>query len=158
MPDEYLPPNKILFLQNLPESVNKEQLLALFTQSVQNFKYGDHCSCICSLKVSEPARSSSYSNKEGHRIRGVYGRGKRKRCEGRAPQLQAGRREQNQGDFSASLLFVSTAKDAFLRSLSPESNHIHSCTDGIITHYIVIFTFCFREHNIGCPVREDDER
>ncbi|KAF7965379.1 hypothetical protein HWV62_15897 [Athelia sp. TMB] len=32
MPDEYLPPNKILFLQNLPESVNKEQLLALFTQ------------------------------------------------------------------------------------------------------------------------------
>jgi len=32
MPDEYLPPNKILFLQNLPESVTKDQLLALFTQ------------------------------------------------------------------------------------------------------------------------------
>ena len=34
MPDEYLPPNKILFLQNLPESVTKEQLTALFSQSV----------------------------------------------------------------------------------------------------------------------------
>ncbi|KAF5384026.1 hypothetical protein D9757_006943 [Collybiopsis confluens] len=32
MPDEYLPPNKILFLQNLPESVTKDQLLALFNQ------------------------------------------------------------------------------------------------------------------------------
>ena len=32
MPDEYLPPNKILFLQNLPETVTKDQLNALFTQ------------------------------------------------------------------------------------------------------------------------------
>ena len=32
MPDEYLPPNKILFLQNLPESVTKDQLMALFSQ------------------------------------------------------------------------------------------------------------------------------
>ncbi|KAJ7040254.1 hypothetical protein C8F04DRAFT_1254017 [Mycena alexandri] len=32
MPDEYLPPNKILFLQNLPESVTKEQLVSLFSQ------------------------------------------------------------------------------------------------------------------------------
>jgi len=32
MPDEYLPPNKILFLQNLPESVTKDQLLTLFAQ------------------------------------------------------------------------------------------------------------------------------
>jgi len=31
MPDEYLPPNKILFLQNLPESVTKDQLLSLFS-------------------------------------------------------------------------------------------------------------------------------
>jgi len=34
MPDEYLPPNKILFLQNLPESVSKDQLMALFSQSI----------------------------------------------------------------------------------------------------------------------------
>lgn len=34
MPDEYLPPNKILFLQNLPESVTKDQLLSLFSQLV----------------------------------------------------------------------------------------------------------------------------
>ncbi|KZV62785.1 RNA-binding domain-containing protein [Peniophora sp. CONT] len=32
MPDEYLPPNKILFLQNLPETVTKEQLTNLFQQ------------------------------------------------------------------------------------------------------------------------------
>ncbi|PIL31181.1 hypothetical protein GSI_05878 [Ganoderma sinense ZZ0214-1] len=32
MPDEYLPPNKILFLQNLPETVTKDQLMALFSQ------------------------------------------------------------------------------------------------------------------------------
>ncbi|EKM61643.1 uncharacterized protein PHACADRAFT_248371 [Phanerochaete carnosa HHB-10118-sp] len=32
MPDEYLPPNKILFLQNLPENVTKDQLMALFSQ------------------------------------------------------------------------------------------------------------------------------
>ncbi|TCD67882.1 hypothetical protein EIP91_011816 [Steccherinum ochraceum] len=32
MPDEYLPPNKILFLQNLPESVTKDQLMGLFSQ------------------------------------------------------------------------------------------------------------------------------
>ena len=34
MPDEYLPPNKILFLQNLPESVTKDQLMGLFSQYV----------------------------------------------------------------------------------------------------------------------------
>ena len=34
MPDEYLPPNKILFLQNLPENVTKDQLMALFSQCV----------------------------------------------------------------------------------------------------------------------------
>lgn len=34
MPDEYLPPNKILFLQNLPDNVTKDQLMALFSQCV----------------------------------------------------------------------------------------------------------------------------
>jgi U2 small nuclear ribonucleoprotein B'' len=43
MPDEYLPPNKILFLQNLPESVTKEQLLALFSQSA--FFFGSPVIC-----------------------------------------------------------------------------------------------------------------
>jgi len=37
MPDEYLPPNKILFLQNLPENVTKDQLMALFSQYVLLF-------------------------------------------------------------------------------------------------------------------------
>ena len=35
MPDEYLEPNKILFLQNLPENVTKDQLMALFSQYVK---------------------------------------------------------------------------------------------------------------------------
>lgn len=30
MPDEYLPPNKILFIQNLPETITKEDLENLF--------------------------------------------------------------------------------------------------------------------------------
>lgn len=30
MPDEYLPPNKILFVQNLPDDTTKEALEALF--------------------------------------------------------------------------------------------------------------------------------
>ncbi|KAJ2914934.1 hypothetical protein MD484_g5498, partial [Candolleomyces efflorescens] len=32
MPDEYFPPNKILFMQNLPESATKDQLTLLFSQ------------------------------------------------------------------------------------------------------------------------------
>ncbi|KAH8925195.1 hypothetical protein BT69DRAFT_1216806 [Atractiella rhizophila] len=32
MPDEYLPPNKILFIQNLPEVITKEKLDGLFKQ------------------------------------------------------------------------------------------------------------------------------
>lgn len=34
MPDEYLPPNKILFLQNLPVDITKDTLMSLFSQSV----------------------------------------------------------------------------------------------------------------------------
>lgn len=43
MPDEYLPPNKILFLQNLPESVTKDQLLGLFSQYALSFVYSVVC-------------------------------------------------------------------------------------------------------------------
>lgn len=34
MPDEYLPPNKILFIQNLPTDTTKDQLTTLFLPSV----------------------------------------------------------------------------------------------------------------------------
>jgi len=34
MPDEYLPPNKILFIQNLPIDTTKDQLNTLFSQYV----------------------------------------------------------------------------------------------------------------------------
>ena len=42
MPDEYLPPNKILFLQNLPDSVTKDQLTALFSQCVHPRSFAVH--------------------------------------------------------------------------------------------------------------------
>ena len=32
MPDEYLPPNAILFIQNLPSGITKERLESLFSQ------------------------------------------------------------------------------------------------------------------------------
>ena len=41
MPDEYLPPNKILFIQNLPDSITKEALEALFRQCVSLIHCGD---------------------------------------------------------------------------------------------------------------------
>jgi U2 small nuclear ribonucleoprotein B'' len=41
MPDEYLPPNKILFLQNLPETTTKEQLISLFSQYVLSLILSD---------------------------------------------------------------------------------------------------------------------
>ena len=34
MPDEYLPPNRVLFIQNLPVEVTKEVLTELFGQYV----------------------------------------------------------------------------------------------------------------------------
>jgi U2 small nuclear ribonucleoprotein B'' len=34
MPDEYLPPNKILFVQNLPQDITKEALMVLFSPYV----------------------------------------------------------------------------------------------------------------------------
>ena len=37
MPDEYLPPNKILFLQNLPETTTQKQLMELFSQYASYF-------------------------------------------------------------------------------------------------------------------------
>ena len=54
MPDEYLPPNKILFLQNLPETVTKEQLNALFSQ-------------LCHSQIS-----SAFSDTLPHRYPNLY--------------------------------------------------------------------------------------
>jgi U2 small nuclear ribonucleoprotein B'' len=34
MPDEYLPPNKILFIQQLPETASKESIEKIFKQFV----------------------------------------------------------------------------------------------------------------------------
>lgn len=37
IPDEYLPPNNILFLQNLPETITQQQIIELF-QRFPGFK------------------------------------------------------------------------------------------------------------------------
>lgn len=95
MPDEYLPPNKILFLQNLPESVSKDQLMALFSQlRVTRYFFLD--SLLLGLatvhvfvdsflsatfyQVSKSVRSASHSNEKRYRFRGVCGRDE---CNGR---------------------------------------------------------------------------
>ena len=49
------------------------------------------------LQIPEPIRSASYPDEEGYCFRRVYGRGKCNCGQGRAAQLQARRREQNQG-------------------------------------------------------------
>jgi hypothetical protein len=59
MPDEYLPPNKILFLQNLPESVTKDQLMALFSQFRQPFLY---CGRLLTMPTGTPTYTKSVSS------------------------------------------------------------------------------------------------
>ena len=39
MPDEYLPPNPILFVQNLPDEITKEGLEKLFAPYVSCFAF-----------------------------------------------------------------------------------------------------------------------
>lgn len=102
MPDEYLPPNKILFLQNLPESVTKDQLMGLFSQYVRVQSYPFRVTDWRTSQIPQLVRSTSHSDKKGHRLRRVHGRGKRDSREGRATQLQVGWREQDQSELHAS--------------------------------------------------------
>ena len=58
MPDEYLPPNKILFLQNLPETVTKDQFMALFSQYVSSPSlHGSQTFIPLSSQISKPVRN-----------------------------------------------------------------------------------------------------
>lgn len=71
MPDEYLPPNKILFIQNLPDTITKEALEALFKQYVlllfhivaRLMEADDKISCI--------QRSANNPRKEKHCFRRI---------------------------------------------------------------------------------------
>jgi hypothetical protein len=75
MPDEYLPPNKILFLQNLPEMDNlKVVLTSLFGQSVAIGYESDFIINVTLAQIPQPFRSSSYPYQERHRFRRVFGR------------------------------------------------------------------------------------
>lgn len=64
MPDEYLPPNKILFLQNLPESVTKDQLMALFSQLAPHPRFPPASVDCCSLDIRTSTRSGSFPQNE----------------------------------------------------------------------------------------------
>ncbi len=50
MPDEYLPPNKVLFLQNLPEGTTKEDLQDVFEQYVPCLSF----ECLLSTSTNSP--------------------------------------------------------------------------------------------------------
>lgn len=65
------------------------------------------------LAISESARSSAYSYEEGYRVRGIFGRRKRRGRQRRVAQLQARWREQDQGLGSAEMS-VSSFSPAFI--------------------------------------------
>ena len=97
MPDEYLPPNKILFLQNLPESVTKEQLLSLFSQLVLFCFVSSFIFIQPFSQIPKSIRSSSYSYQTRYRLRRIRGRRECRCGKGCITQLQAGWRKQDQG-------------------------------------------------------------
>lgn len=98
MPDEYLPPNKILFLQNLPETATKIALTDLFSQYVISSPLLVHVFTQrwCS-QIPEPGRSAYDSDEKGYCFRRICGRGELRCGQGCASQLQARRRAENQG-------------------------------------------------------------
>jgi RNA recognition motif-containing protein len=140
MPDEYLPPNKILFLQNLPESVTKDQLTSLFSQCVLAFLFAVTL-VLTTHQIPQPSRGPSHPDKEGHRFRRVHGRGECYCCEGRAAQLQVGWRKQDQGALSDFSLSCSLT-DLGIRS------HSRANRFGMWTISLVRFWCC----RVSCPL------
>lgn len=91
MPDEYLPPNKILFLQNLPESVTKDQLMSLFSQYVLFTSLSTHLirksTNLPLVQISQSLRSPSHPYEAGYCVRGIHGRRKCRSRQRRIAQL-----------------------------------------------------------------------
>lgn len=88
MPDEYLPPNKILFIQNLPDSITKEALEALFRQCVTVDSAFFWLSILRDAQISVNERSPYDPRKEKHRFRRVRRRECFFYCEGRFAQYK----------------------------------------------------------------------
>lgn len=98
MPDEYLPPNKILFVQNIPIDTTKDQLNVLFSQYVLCSL--DDLDALLNLLLEQIRKSvgcSCCSCQERHCLCRIYGREERYCRKGGFTQLQDRRREQNQG-------------------------------------------------------------
>jgi U2 small nuclear ribonucleoprotein B'' len=74
MPDEYLPPNKILFLQNLPVDITKDVLMNLFSQCVSTIGFNQFFTTYHVSQIRKSLRGADDSDKEGHCVRGVHRR------------------------------------------------------------------------------------
>ena len=103
MPDEYLPPNQVLFLQNLPEGTTKEDLQEVFEQSViarilrSCFDNKKLLKPFGRLQTPKPGGSSSYPYKTRHCLCRVRRRGKCDGCQGCFAQLQDRWRDKDEG-------------------------------------------------------------
>lgn len=105
MPDEYLPPNQVLFLQNLPEGTTKEDLQEVFEQSVVyrglRIRSDNHTTLINSggLQTPKPGGSSSYPHKTRHCLCRVRRRGQCDGGQGRFAQFQDRWGDKDEGAF-----------------------------------------------------------
>ena len=157
MPDEYLPPNKILFLQNLPESVTKDQLFSLFSQlGILLLMSFTVLKLIHALQISKSARSASHPNKKGYCFRGIYRRRKcgcRERC---TSQLQIGWGEQDQG-LSPWFLTADAAHRIFIGRLHLRGNDdvsILSLGWDIVFALYDLNVNCLEHNHVVCPTCE----
>lgn len=87
MPDEYLPPNKILFIQNMPAGVTKDQLNGLFAQFVCSSLLLLATLIFFAFQIPKFTGNPSHSHQEGYRFRRVYRRTERNGCKGCVAQL-----------------------------------------------------------------------
>lgn len=139
MPDEYLPPNKILFLQNLPESVTKDQLMALFSQYVSLLIYEILDLSDVFVQIPEPERSPYDTDEEGHCFRGIYGRGQRDCGERCVTQLQTGWGEQDQSEMHFPHTRINAKIFFPCRLLSQENNVSYSI---LLSCVVLLYALC----------------
>lgn len=100
MPDEYLLPNALLFLQNLPDGTTKEDLQEVFNQYVARRTYFPPCLLThYACQVSQSTGSTSHPGQEGYRFRGIRRRGECHGGQGGFAQFQDRRRDQDEGEY-----------------------------------------------------------
>ena len=109
MPDEYLPPNNILFIQNLPDGTTQEDLREVFEAYVSSSRdsrpwvlwregreavkgrRGDlaaRAAGLTDLQLPGPRRDPNHPREKGYRVHRVHGRADGDRRQRGAAQLQ----------------------------------------------------------------------